>query len=83
MMPPPHHRWFCTSQLHGVYIWLKRPGVGVNDMHAAHERIVYERMKNQLAAAKGIDTQPLLPVSLAASRSEWLLQRANVTLLLS
>ena len=66
----------AIAQLHGVYILAEnKQGLVVVDMHAAHERIVYERLKNQLNAADGegprITSQPLLiPATFAATPSE-------------
>ncbi|MDI5890813.1 DNA mismatch repair endonuclease MutL [Halomonas rhizosphaerae] len=67
---------YAVAQLHGVYILSQTErGLVMVDMHAAHERIVYERMKTQVHGGAGgeggLQAQPLLvPVSLAASPAE-------------
>lgn len=62
---------YAIAQLHGIYVLAQsRQGLIVVDMHAAHERITYERMKRALAA-QDLKSQPLLvPVSLAVSQKE-------------
>jgi DNA mismatch repair protein MutL len=66
----------AVAQLHGVYILAEnKQGLVVVDMHAAHERIVYERLKNQLNTqgedGPRIASQPLLiPATFAANPTE-------------
>jgi len=62
---------FAVAQIHGVYVLAQNAhGLIIVDMHAAHERITYERMKLAWAEDR-IRAQPLLvPESLSCSARE-------------
>jgi DNA mismatch repair protein MutL len=62
---------YALAQLHGVYVLSENEqGLVLTDMHAAHERITYERLK-QRHAEGGIRGQRLLvPIDVRVSESE-------------
>ena len=72
----------AIAQLQGIYILAENAaGLVIVDMHAAHERVLYERLKSQLEGSAILRQSLLIPATFAASAQELASAEASAELL--
>lgn len=75
-IPHPHEQdlpplGYAIAHLHNIYILSEtRNGIILVDAHAAHERIIYERLKQQSQEGKVASQPLLLPIKINVSQAE-------------
>lgn len=76
-----HPLGYALAQLHGVYILAQNvQGLVLVDMHAAHERITYEKLKTAQSEQQFQQQNLLVPLSLLVSESEADLAESHLAL---
>jgi DNA mismatch repair protein MutL len=79
-----HPLGYAVAQIHGIYILSQTAkGLVIVDMHAAHERIMYEQLKRQSLEKSVIRTVLLIPIIIELSRAHMAALEENSELLLN
>jgi DNA mismatch repair protein MutL len=74
---------FALGQLLGIYILSQtRNGLIIVDMHAAHERILYEKVKQAWVGNKSISQSLLIPITYTLSAKQISILDSNVSILI-